>query len=121
MDTFRCPEPSDRQWALPLLSAEGSMGCEYNFDNIYLWSRAYPQKVARQGDRLLVQIQGSLGTSYLYPAGSVARAGSRGPLPTASPSPWSVSPGNSAGSWRVRFPAVLPGRGTGTVGIISTA
>ena len=70
MDTFRCPEPSDRQWALPLLSAEGSMGCEYNFDNIYLWSRAYPQKVARQGDRLLVQIQGSLGTSYLYPAGS---------------------------------------------------
>ena len=70
MDIFRCPDPSDRQWAVPLLAAEGSMGCEYNFDNIYLWSRAYPQKIARQGDRLLVQIQGKLGTSYLYPAGS---------------------------------------------------
>lgn len=70
MDTFRCPDPADRQWAISLLAAEGEMGCEYNFDNIYLWSRAYPQKIARQGDRLLVQIQGKLGTSYLYPAGS---------------------------------------------------
>ena len=70
MDTFRCPDPADRQWAFPLLAAEGDMGCEYNFDNIYLWSRAYPQKIARLGDRLLVQIQGKLGTCYLYPAGS---------------------------------------------------
>ena len=70
MDTFRCPDPADRQWAVPLLAAEGDMGCEYNFDNIYLWSRAYPQKIARLGDRLLVQIQGKLGTCYLYPAGS---------------------------------------------------
>lgn len=70
MEPFRCPDPADRQWALPLLAAEGEMGCEYNFDNIYLWSRAYPQKLARLEDRLLVRIQGSLGTCYLYPAGS---------------------------------------------------
>ena len=70
MEPFRCPDPADRQWALPLLAAQGEMGCEYNFDNIYLWSRAYPQKLARLGDRLLVQIQGKLGVCYLYPAGS---------------------------------------------------
>ena len=70
MEPFRCPDPADRQWVLPLLAAEGEMGCEYNFDNIYLWSRAYPQKLSRLGDRLLVRIQGSLGTCYLYPAGS---------------------------------------------------
>ena len=40
MDTFRCPDPADRQWAISLLAAEGEMGCEYNFENIYLWSRA---------------------------------------------------------------------------------
>ncbi|HJH61962.1 MAG TPA: phosphatidylglycerol lysyltransferase domain-containing protein [Firmicutes bacterium] len=70
MHTFRSPELSDRQWAVPLLAAEGCLGCEYNFNNMYLWSRAYPQKIARLGDRLLAQIRGRLGTSYLYPAGS---------------------------------------------------
>lgn len=69
MDTFRDPELTDRQWAAPLLSAEGSMGCEYNYDNVYLWSRPYGQKIARLGDRLLVQVQGKLGVSYLFPAG----------------------------------------------------
>ncbi len=73
MTTFRSPDPSDRQWAAPLLAAEGSMGCEYNFNNIYLWSRAYPQKIARLGDRLLTHIRGRLGNCYLFPAG-------RGPL-----------------------------------------
>ena len=34
------------------------------------WSRAYPQKIARLDDRLLVQIQGRLGQCCLYPAGS---------------------------------------------------
>ena len=67
MEPFRCPDPADRQWVLPLLAAEGEMGCEYNFDNIYLWSRAYPQKLSRLGDRLLVRIQGKLGVCYLYP------------------------------------------------------
>lgn len=70
MIDFHRPEFEDRAWVQPLLCAEGSHGCEYNFANIYLWSRAWTQEIARLGDRLLVRIQGSLGLSYLYPAGS---------------------------------------------------
>ena len=70
MVTFESPRFEDHPWVQPLLAAEGSFGCEYNFTNIYLWSRAYPQKIARAGDRLLVRIEGALGLSYLYPAGS---------------------------------------------------
>ncbi len=69
MLTFESPQFEDREWVQPLLAAEASPACEYNFANIYLWSRAYPQQIARLGDRLLVQIQGSLGLCYLYPAG----------------------------------------------------
>ena len=69
MLTFQSPELTDRQWAAPLLAAEGTMGCEYNFDNIYLWSRPYSQETARLGDRLLVRVRGKLGVSYLFPAG----------------------------------------------------
>lgn len=76
MDTFRCPELSDRQWAAPLLEAEDSPACEYNFDNIYLWSRAYPQQILRVADRLVVRISGNLGPCHLFPAG-------RGPLEPA--------------------------------------
>ena len=70
MELFQSPQFEDREWAQPLLSAEASPACEYNFANIYLWSRAYPQQIARLDDRLLVRIQGSLGLCYLYPAGS---------------------------------------------------
>ena len=70
MLTFESPQFEDREWVQPLLAAEASPACEYNFANIYLWSRAYPQKIARLGDRQLVCIQGSLGPSCLYPAGS---------------------------------------------------
>ena len=70
MVTFESPQFEDRTWVQPLLEAEGSLGCEYNFANIYLWSRAYPQKIAMAGNRLLTRIQGKLGLSYLYPAGS---------------------------------------------------
>lgn len=70
MLSFASPQFDDRQWAQPLLEAEGSPACEYNFASIYLWSRAWPQQIARLDDRLLVRIQGSLGLCYLYPAGS---------------------------------------------------
>ena len=69
MVSFESPQFEDRQWVQPLLDAEGSLCCEYNFTNIYLWSRAYPQKIARLDDRLLVRIEGKLGLCYLYPAG----------------------------------------------------
>ena len=70
MLTFESPQFEDRQWAQPLLDAQASPACEYSFASIYLWSRAWPQKIARCGGSLLVQIQGKLGLSYLCPAGS---------------------------------------------------
>jgi hypothetical protein len=67
---FQAPTLTDRAWAVPLLAAEGSMGCEFNYNNLYLWSRAYPQTIARQGDRLLVRLLSNVGPSHLFPAGS---------------------------------------------------
>ena len=76
MITFESPRFEDRAWVQPLLEAEGSPGCEYNFANIYLWSRTWSQMIARCGGRVLTRIEGRLGLSYLYPAG-------RGPLAPA--------------------------------------
>lgn len=70
MDTFKCPELSDRQWVSELLAREGSRACEHNFANIYLWAAAYPQKIARAGDRLLVQMIGDSSLCHLFPLGS---------------------------------------------------
>lgn len=69
MLSFASPQFEDRQWAQPLLDAEGSPACEYNFAGIYLWSRAWPQQIARFEQRLLVRIRGALGLCWLYPAG----------------------------------------------------
>ncbi len=70
METFKRPEFADRGWVSGLLAREGSRACEYNFANIYLWSTAYPQKIARAGDRLVVQMLGGEGLCHLFPAGS---------------------------------------------------
>lgn len=69
MITFRAPELGDKAWVDELLSYENSRACEYNFSNIYLLSKTFPQKIARMGDRLLVQMMGKLGMCHLYPAG----------------------------------------------------
>lgn len=69
MITFTSPELADRQWIQPLLEAEGDMGCEYTFANLYLWNRAYAQQIACLDDRLLVRVEGRLGPAYLYPSG----------------------------------------------------
>ena len=70
MDIFKRPELSDRPWVNDLLSREGSRACEHNFASIYLWATAYPQKIARVGDRLLVEMMGGAGLSHLFPMGS---------------------------------------------------
>lgn len=70
MDTFKRPELSDRPWVVELLAKEGSRACEHNFASIYLWATAYPQKIARVGDRLVVQMMGGPGLSHLFPMGS---------------------------------------------------
>ena len=70
MHTFKRPELSDRPWAEELLSKEGSRACEHNFASIFLWATAYPQKIARVGGRLVVQMLGGPGLSHLFPMGS---------------------------------------------------
>lgn len=73
---FKIPQLSDREWAAPLLGAEGCLASHCNFANLYLWSRAFQQKIARLDDRLLIQFEGSRGLGYAYPSG-------RGPLAPA--------------------------------------
>ena len=69
MESFKRPELSDRSWVEPLLAAEGSRACEHNFASICLWGNSYPQMIARAGDRLVVQMFGGRGLSYLFPMG----------------------------------------------------
>jgi len=69
MLNFKRPEPADRLWVNPLLEAEGARACEYNFNNMYLWSRSFEEELARFEDRLVVRIRGRLGVSYLVPVG----------------------------------------------------
>lgn len=45
------------------------MGCECNFNNIYLWSRPYGQEIACWEGLLLVRLRGRLGHCYLVPMG----------------------------------------------------
>jgi len=69
MVQFKVPELSDRPWVQGLLAREDCRACEYNFVNMFLWSGAYPQRLARAGERLLVEIQGAPGLCHLFPAG----------------------------------------------------
>jgi len=70
METFRLPQLSDRAWITQLLAKEDCRACEYNFVNMFLWGGVYPQRAARAGDRLLVEIQGTPGLCHLFPVGS---------------------------------------------------
>lgn len=70
MEIFQRPKFTDRPWVTDLLSRENSRACEHNFASIYLWAEAYPQKIARVGDRLVVQMLGGPGLSHLFPMGS---------------------------------------------------
>jgi len=70
MEALRPPELSDRAWVTRLLDGTGCRACEYNFVNMFLWGGAYPQRIARAGGRLLVEIQGAPGLCHLFPAGS---------------------------------------------------
>jgi len=69
MIEFKSPQLNDRQWAAPMMGAEGCIGSHCNFANLYLWSRAFHQEIARLEDRLLIRFQSGKGTCYAYPAG----------------------------------------------------
>ena len=70
MIEFKRPTPADRNWVTALVEAEGAVGSECNFNNMYLWQRMYGQEIARLGDRVLVRLQNERGTRYLFPLGT---------------------------------------------------
>lgn len=72
MIDFKTPVPADRPWVTALVAADGAMGSESNFNNMYLWNRMYGQEIARLGDRLLVRLNGKNGMRYLFPYGTGA-------------------------------------------------
>ena len=69
MIDFQLPRLSDKPWVDDLLRQANYRGCEYNFTNLYAWSPAYDQRIARVDGFLVTHLCGSLGCSYIYPAG----------------------------------------------------
>ena len=55
MIEFKTPQLSDREWVYPLMAAERCAASHCNFANLYLWSRAFCQKIARLEGRLLIE------------------------------------------------------------------
>lgn len=70
MIEFHKPQLTDKPWVDELLRRANHRGCEYNFTNLFVWSDAYNQRIARVGDFLVTHLCGTLGCSYIYPAGS---------------------------------------------------
>ncbi len=70
MIEFQKPQLTDKPWVDELLRRADHRGCEYNFTNLFVWSDAYDQRIARVGDFLVTHLCGALGCSYIYPAGS---------------------------------------------------
>lgn len=70
MIDFRTPQPSDKAWVDALLAQADYRGCDYNFTNLFVWSRAYGQGIAQVNGFLVTHLCGRMGCSYMYPAGS---------------------------------------------------
>ena len=70
MIEFHKPQLTDKPRVDELLRRADHRGCEYNFTNLFVWSDAYDQRIARVGDFLVTHLCGALGCSYIYPAGS---------------------------------------------------
>ena len=68
MVTFQPVRLEDREWALPLLRKGNMRGCQYSFANIFAWGEIYHQRLARQGDYILIE-SGTDERFYLYPCG----------------------------------------------------
>ena len=70
MIDFRTPQPSDKAWVDALLAQADYRGCDYNFTNLFVRSRAYGQEIAQVNGFLVTHLCGRMGCSYMYPAGS---------------------------------------------------
>lgn len=69
MIEFKDPVIEDRAWVEELFRAAGNRGCEYSFATMFMWHSAYTQQVARVNDYVLERLSGTIGPSYLFPAG----------------------------------------------------
>ena len=69
MIEFQKPQLTDKPWVYALLRQADYRGCDYSFTNLFAWSDAYDQRIARVDDFLVARLTASLGPSYLYPAG----------------------------------------------------
>ena len=69
MIEFQTPQPADKPWVDALLAQADNRGCDYNFTNLFVWSQAYQQEIARVNGFLVTHLCGRMGCSYMYPAG----------------------------------------------------
>jgi len=70
MIEFRKAAMADKSWIEELVCSAGVRGAEYNFNNIFMWDRAYGPTVARIGGRLLIKVGGEKSTRYAFPVGT---------------------------------------------------
>lgn len=59
----------DRPWVDKILKSENSRSADFNFGNMYMWIKKYPQRVARFEDRLLIHNCGAV-PCFSFPVGS---------------------------------------------------
>lgn len=66
---FRELLPEDAEWAAPLMTASGRMGCEYSYTTAYMWSRHYRVRIARADNAVLLRSDSGEIPSFLVPIG----------------------------------------------------
>ena len=69
MIDFQPPRLEEKPWVDELLRRADYRGCDYNFTNLFVWSRAYHQEIARVDDFLVTHVCGRMGCSFMFPAG----------------------------------------------------
>ena len=70
MIDFKEVEINDKKWIVPLLAAADMPGSQFNFSNIFSWSKILNYRAAEVGQFLVVKGNMLDGASfYLYPAG----------------------------------------------------
>lgn len=70
MIDFHFPKLEDKPWVDCLLKQADYRGCDYNFTNLFTWSRAYSMEIGEADGFLVTHVCARMGCSYLYPAGA---------------------------------------------------
>ena len=67
MISFQSPQLTDRGLLAPVFYSSGNLGCEYTFNNIYLWGR---QEYAIVENCLVLFSHWDGQSTYVYPVGN---------------------------------------------------